>query len=262
MIFKKLLPISAVLAVFLLILPGCSGGEKKDTQPTAEQSQTETTGQPRNEAQGQPQSQTQGENTKKEALPLVNFTQTEFSQTESAEITVGELNIPANGLSELPEQKYESREELKTLEEYIENVFSVELNENWSITVHYFDDAQTAGMVRLRYDIGEIKTNKAFTFSVENGRIVSVFSSCIADEADEQALLDRINRFGEYYEQEKYEPKNGETLTDETTDFSYFYNTGELRYTYNVFFTYADGFINNDYGTEVSIDENGRVLDP
>ncbi len=255
---KKLLLISAALSVSLFILPGCSGGEKNGVQPTAVQQQSETAEQ--SLTQGEPQNETQGANTEKETLPLVHFSQTELPPTEPAEITVGELNLPANGLYEMPEQKYENREEFSALEEYVKNVFSVELNENWSITVHYYDEAQTAGMVRLRYDIGEIKTNKAFTFSVEDGMIVSVFSSCIADETDEQALLERVNKFREAYEQEKYEPKNGETLTDETTDLSYFYNTGELRYTYNVFFTYADGIINNDYGTEVSIGENGKVI--
>lgn len=197
---------------------------------------------------------------KKEMLPLVVFYEAELPETEPADVTVGELNIPVNGLSEMSEQKYETKEELKALEEYVKNVFSVELNENWSMIVHFIDDEQTAGMIRFRYDIGEIKTNKAFTFSVEAGMIASVYYSCLAEDTDEQALLDRVNKFRGSYEQEKYEPKNGETLTDETTDFSYYYHTGELRYTYNVFFANAEGVINNDYGTEVLIDENGSVV--
>lgn len=126
---------------------------------------------------------------------------------------------------------------------------------SWSVMIHFYNDEQTAGQISLRYEIGdEISTNKAITCGIENGKITDLWYVNMDGSADEADLLARLSRFKASTKQETYELKEGEKLLEETTSYTYRYDTDQLIYTYNIFVLKPEGVINNDIGCEYEIE--------
>jgi len=196
----------------------------------------------------------------REIIKLKNFLLSPM-EIEQKEPTIESISLPYAELTEDEGQQYAESDELRIFADYALNELGIELNENWQVFIHYYDTEKTLGMVQLRYYIGEIGTNKSIVFNLNNGIADTVYYSNLEGSVDEDEIISRVEGFKAKYEQEKYEIKDGEEIYGETTDFSYYYDTGDLVYCYNVFILTPEGVINNDYGSECRIDENGNAKD-
>lgn len=187
-----------------------------------------------------------------------------YLYTEQAEPVFTAADIPCAVLTELADEPYAGSPELQPFADYARDRLGLALDSRWLVFVHYYDEDKTVGMVQFRYCIGDgaIGTNKSILFTLNQGRADGVYASYLDREADETALLARVADFQSRYVQERYTLKPGEQFESETTDYTYYYNTGVLAYCYNVFFSYDIGVINNDYGTVCLIDENGEAVLP
>ena len=67
--------------------------------------------------------------------------------------------------------------------------------------------------------------------------------------------------FRQRYEQERPVLVDDEHLEEEKISYTYYYGTDKLVYCYNVFFSYGEhGVINNDWGTQCYINEEGEAV--
>ena len=204
-----------------------------------------------------------GSSSDKELLRIRSF---ELVEQQDPGLSIGQpqmilIDIPAEGLIETSEQPYRDDMGLDAFTDHIKTAFGIDMDERWHVLVHFYDEDRTQGFVQFKYTIGDIQTNKSILFNIDSGKAISVFTGCLDGEADEEDLTNMIKLFEERYEQEKLRLKDGEELVGETAYYTYYYNLGLLQYTYNVFFRYGDGIINNDWGTECYIDENGAAFD-
>lgn len=124
----------------------------------------------------------------------------------------------------------------------------------WQMMIHFFDDEKSAGMLQMRYDIGEIATDRTIVCSIENNRIRNIFYANISGEANEEELKEKVRNFKNSTVQEEYELGEGDKFLEETVQYSYRYDTGNLIYSYNLFFEEPGGVINNSIGSEYIID--------
>ncbi len=124
----------------------------------------------------------------------------------------------------------------------------------WQMMIHFFDDEKSAGMLQMRYDIGEIATDRTIVCSIENNRIRNIFYANMSGEANEEELKEKVRIFENSTVQEEYELGEGDKFLEETVQYSYRYDTGKLIYTYNLFFEEPGGVINNSIGSEYIID--------
>ncbi len=202
-----------------------------------------------------------GSSSNKELLRIRSFELSEQEAPGAVQPQIRQVDIPAEGLIETSEQPYRDDMGLDAFADHIKTEFGIGIDERWHVTVHFYDEERTQGFVRFKYTIGDILTNRSILFHIDSGKAVSVFTGCLDGDVDEEDLTNRIRLFEERYEQEKLRLKDGEELVGETAYYTYYYNLGLLQYTYNVFFRYGDGIINNDWGTECYIDENGAAFD-
>ena len=237
---RKYTQIIAILTI-LLLLAGCSNGN----QSTNAGSETV------------PSSSVQ-----KDILKVQPFNETMVDESNLCEPEVRQICLTYDSISEIENKKYDGGEQLHVFAEYIEDELGIQLSDKWTVLAHFYDEEKTVGMVKFQYWIGNIGTNKCVTFNVDHGTANMVLFTCLDESIDEDSLLARIPLFEARYEQEKLELKDGQKLIDETISYAYYYNTGNLMYTYNVFFQYGEeGVINNGYGTECYIDENGYAVE-
>ena len=198
----------------------------------------------------------------KEILKIQSFAETMVDESNYCEPDVRQITINYDSLSEIENKQYEGDDQLRIFAEFIDEELGIQLNDKWTVLTHFYDDEKTVGMVKFQYWIGNISTNKCITFNVDHGKANMVLYTCLEVSVDEESLLTRIPLFEARYEQEKLELKDDQQLIDETVSYAYYYNTGNLMYTYNVFFKYGEeGVINNEYGTECYIDENGYAVE-
>lgn len=195
-------------------------------------------------------------------FPIFESEQLENLEEEQAKPTVEHVDIAYSNLVEMDGNRYAGNPELQVFSDYIKQNFSIVLDNNWKVYAHYYDMDKSVGMVKFQYFIGEdeIGTNKCIVFNLNNGKADMIFHTCLDGIADEKALQDRVSSFKTKYEQEKYQLKAGEVFETEITYYSFNYNTGDLSYCYNIFFSYDDGIINNEYGTECFIDQDGNAI--
>ncbi len=165
------------------------------------------------------------------------------------------VDLKAEGLKETKRQPYaEGIVPDEIIKRIREDYPDIDFN-SWSVMIHFYDDEKTAGQISLRYEIGnEISTNKAITCGIENGKITDLWYANMDGSADEADLLARLSRFKASTKQETYELKEGEKLLEETTSYTYRYDTSQLIYTYNIFVLEPEGVINNDIGCEYVIE--------
>ncbi len=222
--------ISLLLALsFVLILAGCSAGKP-------------------------------GSNGK-ELLRIQRFSEEDEDNTNLIEPETRQISIAYDTLPEMPVQKYDENDDLKAFTDFIKDELGITIDEHWTVLTHFYDSDMTVGMLKFQYWIGNISTNKTILFNLDNGKADMVLYSMLNESTDENGLLERVRLFEERYEQEKRELKKGEVFVSEDVTYSYYYDTGNLVYTYTLFFSYGeDGVINNEYGTECYIDENGCAL--
>lgn len=192
-------------------------------------------------------------------LKITDFSKTEYKEDPNAPepvIVSRNVNIPFE-LSECTETNV-IPSEAESLIETVREDYPDFGGDGWSYVAHLITDDGSLGMIRFLYHIGEISANKAVLFFYSDGSITEISYTNMdfpRDEEAEKALLGRVERFMDTHVQEKREMKPGERVTGEVTQFSYNYNSGTLRYFYNLFFEYGDPpVINNDFGTECIVD--------
>ncbi len=186
-----------------------------------------------------------------------------FSLSEELETEPGSTVPISLEYADVPEIRYQYYSDgcgAEIFADYVRNDLGIELDSRWKVFVHYYDEEQTFGMAEFLYTIGDIDTNKSIIFNLNDGVADTVYCKYLDMETDEGDLLRRVDEFKARYQQEKRSLREGEVFESETENFTYYYNNGKLLYSYNLFFSYGDGFINNDYGTECFIDENGYAV--
>lgn len=249
---KNYIPFVLLFAV-LLSLVGCTNG----AQTTNTESETNQSSSTNSESETNQSSRTQ-----REILKIRSFAESMGDESSLIEPEVRQISISYDSLSEIETRKYDGEDQLHVFAKYIEDELGIQLSDKWTVLAHFYDEEKTVGMVKFQYWIGNISTNKCVTFNVDHGTANMVLFTCLDESIDEDSLLARIPLFEARYEQEKLEVKDGQKLIDETISYAYYYNTANLMYTYNVFFQYGEeGVINNEYGTECYIDENGYAVD-
>ena len=172
-----------------------------------------------------------------------------------------EISLECTELPEISLTRYGMDIGLDVFADYIEDRFGIYIDGNWKAFVHYYNSGQTAGMAEFMYTVGEINTNKAFIFQIEDKIAVRVYYKNLEVAADENGLLERVDIFRQRYEQERPVLGDDEHLEEEKITYTYYYGTDKLVYCYNVFFSYGEhGVINNDWGTQCFIGEKGEAL--
>ncbi len=250
-IVKKILTLVLCLGMTISLV-GCGNASKTESNKSSEiVDSTQTL----NDKDGETVNKEMDSN--KELLMLQYLPQLSLEQSGPDEQTV---DIAYSGLSEIMREPYRNNPELNVFADYIEDNLNIKLDDNWNVIVRFFDDDKMAGIVEFMYSIGEIGTNKSISFSLSDGKADMVFYTHLDEDIDEEALQNRVLSFKEKYVQEQYQLKDGEKLEEETAYYTYYYDTGDLVYNYNVFFSYDEELINNDYGTICFIDENGNAV--
>lgn len=243
--------------IFVLSLVGCGTTNRQiDNDPIPNNSEENTVNLPVSDV-----SENEKELLKLQFFPIFSEEQLRILDEEQATPTVEAVEIPYSGLIEIDGKQYADNPELQVFSNYIKEKFNIVLDKNWKIFVHFYDMDKTVGMVKFQYIIGEeIETNKCIVFYLNKGIADSVSCTCLDGTADEDALIDRVSTFKEKYEQEQYQLKDSEKLEAEISYYYFNYYRGDLSYCYNVFFSYDNGLMNNDYGTECFIDKNGDAI--
>lgn len=172
------------------------------------------------------------------------------------DVKTADIDYPA-----LPamEERFAAQPELKVFSEYAKKEFGIELDGNWNVNVYFNNPEGTYGSLELQYYVGEIATDRSLMFSLNDGKVPMVFFRNLDKTVNEAALLSRVKNFEARYEQETYQPKDGEKLREERRSFTYYCGSDMLVYSYAVFFEYNGGMINNDYGSTCRIGENGEA---
>ena len=251
---------AALCFVLVLSFMGCgTANEQKENDPTFYNSEPQqNTNQPVCDV-------SENYETKKllklQFFPILPDAQLRILGEEQATPTIEAVEIAYSGLIEIDGERYADNPELQVFSDYIKENYNIALDKNWKVFVHYYDMEKTVGMVKFQYFIGEeIETNKCIVFNLNKGKADSFFHTCLDGAADEDALLGRVASFKENHEQEQYQLKDGEKLEAEITYYFFNYYTGDLSYCYNVIFSYNNGLMNNDYGTECYIDKDGNAI--
>lgn len=253
--------IAAVLCyVLVLSFVGCgTAHEQAENTPPSNNSQSQQSTKPPASVISQRQEAKTMLNL--QSFPILEEEQLRLLEKEQATPTVEDVDIAYSGLIEIDGERYADNPELQVFSDYVAEKFHVVLDKSWKVFVLFYDIDQTVGMVKFQFFIGEeIETNKCITFNLNNGRADNIFYTCLDGAADEDALLERVSSFKEKYEQEQYQLQAGEKFVDQITSYIYYYNTKNLAYCYNIFFSYANGLINNEYGTECFIDKDGNAI--
>ncbi len=198
----------------------------------------------------------------REILELEDYSQHEvYVNFEEGNLPVTKsINLPHTALKERYNRFYRNEPELDILVQYIKNTLQVEIDSNWKVIVHYYDADYTVGMVQFIYTVGEINTNRSIVFNIQDNKYSTVYHKCLKGEIDEADLTERVAAFKQKYIQSKRKLQNGETFYEEQTNFTYYIHSETLVYTYAYYFQYGGGVINNDWGTERIIDENGSAV--
>lgn len=202
-------------------------------------------------------------NNKKEVLELEDYRNNPISLNfeEDDLVKSQAINLKHTTLKEQLSTKYNNEREFDVLAQYIKDNFNIEINNNWKVYVHYYDTEKTSGIVEFTYSVGEINTNRSFSFTINNSKYDKVSYKCLTENIDEKNLIDRVNIFKEKYVQEKKDLSDDEVFFEENTNYMYYINADKLIYSYTYFYKYDEaGFINNDWGTIRLIDENGNAI--
>lgn len=174
------------------------------------------------------------------------------TETESASILLEDLALPETAL-----KPYENEEFLAPVAAALETELGLTLDGRWKFYIHYYTQEQDVGILAMTYWIdGIIATNRAVTVLIENGAAAAIIFSYLDRPLDEEALLEKYEIFAGTHEQQRSNVLGEDFVIDsESTLYSYNFRTGQLTYTYNIFYRHiATGIIDNSYGTELIIE--------
>lgn len=174
------------------------------------------------------------------------------AETEEAPILLEDLALPETGL-----KPYEHDPFLAPIAAVLEQELGLTLDGSWQFYIHYYTQEQDMGIVAMTYWIdGVIATNRAVTIPIEKGTARTVIYSYLDRPLDEEALLNKYEVFRSTHEQERVNLLGEDYEIDaESTLYSYNFRTGQLTYTYNIFYREKEsGIVINDYGTEMVIE--------
>ena len=272
---KKII-VMLLCILMLQILAGCEGkgiessvssSEENTEQTVSEKPADSFSGIEKTESNQASESSLSSENPENKEeqvlLKLICYPSIETEEMEPTESEEKIVDISYNELTEITGEWYSSNPELKVFADYVSENLNTQINENWQVTVHFYDAEKTLGLVKFLYYIGdEIATNKSIIFNLDNGKADIMYYSCLNGKTDEAKLQSRVNSFKENHKQEKYQLNDEEKLVEEFTLYIYRYDTDELSYDYNVVFLNEWGVYNNDYGTFCIIDEEGNAIQP
>ena len=146
-------------------------------------------------------------NTNKEILKIQSFEEPTEYESNLSEPDVKQIDIDCGPVSEMESQKYDGADQLHVFVEYIEKEFGIQIDDKWTVLIHFYDDERTVGMIKFQYWIGNIGTDKCITYNLEQGKSDTVFYTHLDESVDEESLLARVQIFEERYEQEKRELK-------------------------------------------------------
>ena len=192
----------------------------------------------------------------KEIIKLQNNPYIEVSMSDPIEKAI---SFECGELTEMKAQPYKKSNELKIFADYIKSEFGIALDNNWLVHIQYYDTDKTGGAVEFDYCIGDIQTDKRISFLVQNGKVEYIYYRNLDSKIDETALKKRVEHFKGKYEQEQYQPKDGEVIDSEESYISYYFETGDLIYNYYIFVSDVEG-LTKDFGTICRIDENGDAI--
>ncbi len=231
--------------------------ETSGTQTTT--SQNETSGTQTTTSQTETTAPIHGE---REFLELEDYSKHEVyvNFEEGNPPIMKNINLPHTVLKERYNRFYRNEPELDILVQYVKNTLNAEIDSKWKVIVHYYDADYTVGMVQFVYTVGEINTNRSIVFNIQDNKYSTVYHKCLQGEIDEADVTERVAAFKEKYIQSKRKLQDGETFCEEQTTFTYYIHSETLVYTYVYYFQYGGGVINNDWGTERIIDENGSAV--
>lgn len=164
-----------------------------------------------------------------------------------------ECNIPFD-FSEHPDKTEFSLSNAKGFDTIINEIQKVDDSfepERYKALVHNYSKEGNSGFIQLLYYIGDdIKTNKAYQLSVDNGVITKMV--CIDrpvpknNTAFEKKCSEKVNQF-----KANLEPYDDPNIVKAEENYYYDYDTGELKYA-RIVYKEVDGFIVDDV-TEVVI---------
>ncbi|MBP5236002.1 MAG: hypothetical protein J6128_00450 [Clostridia bacterium] len=196
----------------------------------------------------------------KELLPL-QFMPVFEEDLEPEPPAFEEILLECPDIPETMQTRYGTDMGLDVFADYIADRFGIYIDGSWKAFVHYYNIEQTSGMAEFMYTVGEINTNKAVLFQLEDGKAVRVYYKNLENALDENSLLERVDMFRQRYEQEQPVLGDDEHLEEEKISYTYYYGTDKLVYCYNVFFSYGEHrVINNDWGTQCYINEEGEAV--
>ncbi len=195
----------------------------------------------------------------KEILPL-QYMPVSDEELEPEPPSFEEISLDCPEVPEIRQTRYGLDIGLDVFADFIAERFGIYTDANWKVFVHYYDDLRTGGMAEFLYTVGEIDTNKAVIFQIEYDKAVRVYYKNLDQTADENGLLERVDMFRQRYEQERPVLSGDEHMEEEKFSYTYYYGTDKLVYCYNAFFSYGEhGVINNDWGTQCFIGEDGQA---
>ncbi len=251
--------IMLVICLCLMVLfPSCAAPQK--TSPAPSFPDKDITATPT--IQAVDQSPSQSTNHAPELLPLENFREhpVTYDFEEDSILNTKSIDLNHSTLSERNQCPYSNEAELDTLVQFIRDQWSIELDDSWKITVHYYDAEKTVGFVQFMYTVGQINTNRSIVFTINENKYDTVYYKCLTGNVDKADLTSRMDTFKHRYIQEQRQLQDGEIFHQEQTTFTYYIHSDTFVYFYAYFFQYDMGVINNDWGTERIIDKNGYAV--
>lgn len=132
-------------------------------------------------------------------------------------------------------------------------------DENWHITVNYYTDDFSCGLLKLIYYIDDfIETDKSIVCNINDGYITNISFGNLTKRVNENAVIEYVKVFDCTHIQEKHIFKEDEELLSEDFNYIYYYSSAKLIYQYQLFYynNYSGlKVINNDCFSEYLIQD-------
>lgn len=142
--------------------------------------------------------------------------------------------IDVNNYIETEKVIYNNDSFLDDIVGIIKDKLNVDIDNSWRYFIHYPNEDMSFGYIIFTYYIDDIiSTNRAITFSIENGYINNISYSYLDSYINEKEILYRYNYFINHYKQEKVYDYND---YEEEIKFSYNFGNSKLTYSYYIFY--------------------------
>ena len=202
------------------------------------------------------------ENANEDYKTLLKIQYWEDTYIESPETEVQTINsnyiVDTNKYVETLIKTYENDSKVEELVTIIKNDFNIIISNKWKYYIHYFDKDKKFGTITFIYYINNIiGTNRAIHFYIADGIIDEISYSYLNEYLNEEELLYSYNYFINHFIQERGvidRFKNYYTIVKDDFHYNYNFKNKKLKYTYQIFYRYPAGAIDNDWGTETYIE--------